>query len=48
MLISFLEKNAKPGAFIGLMAAKGLEAYYKELGFQPRPIERQGMFFIKQ
>jgi GNAT superfamily N-acetyltransferase len=48
MLKGYIEKNAKPGAFIGLMAAKGLEAYYEEFGFQPRPVEGPGMFYIKQ
>jgi GNAT superfamily N-acetyltransferase len=48
MLKGYVEKNAKPGALIGLMAAKGLEAYYKEFGFQPRPVEGPGMFYIKQ
>jgi len=48
MLKGYIEDNAKPGAFIALMAAKGLEAYYKEFGFQPRPIEGPGMFYIKQ
>jgi GNAT superfamily N-acetyltransferase len=47
MLKLYIDKNAKPGAFIALMAAKGLEAYYKEFGFQPRPIEGPGMFYIK-
>jgi ribosomal protein S18 acetylase RimI-like enzyme len=48
MLKGYIENNAKPGAFIALMAAKGLEAYYKKFGFQPRPIEGPGMFYIKQ
>ena len=48
MLKAYIENNAKPGAFISLMAAKGLEAYYKEFGFQPRSIEGPGMFYIKQ
>ena len=48
MLKGYIEDNAKTGAFIALMAAKGLEAYYKEFGFQPRPIEGPGMFYIKQ
>lgn len=48
MLKGYIENNTKPGAFIALMAAKGLESYYKKFGFQPRPIEGPGMFYIKQ
>lgn len=48
MLKGYIENNAKPGAFIALMAAKGLESYYKRFGFQPRPIEGPGMFYIIQ
>ncbi|MBI5205659.1 MAG: GNAT family N-acetyltransferase [Nitrospirae bacterium] len=48
MLKGYIEGNAKPGSFIALMAAKGLEAYYKEFGFQPRPSDGPGMFYIKQ
>ncbi len=48
MLKGNIEDNTKPGAFIALMAAKGLEGYYKEFGFQPRPKDRPGMFYIKQ
>lgn len=48
MLKDYIENNAKPGAFIALMAAKGLEGYYKEFGFQTRPIEGPGMFYIMQ
>ena len=48
MLMEYVGKNAKPGAFIALMAANGLEAYYTQFGFQPRPTERPGMYYIKQ
>ena len=47
-LLNYINTNAKKGAFIGLMAAKGLEGYYKELGFIPRPEEGPGMYYIKQ
>jgi GNAT superfamily N-acetyltransferase len=48
ILMEYVEQNAKPGAFIALMAAKGLETYYKKFGFQPRPAEGPGMYYIKQ
>lgn len=48
MLKGYIENNAKPGAFIGLMAAKGLKTFYKKFGFQTRPIEGPGMFYVKQ
>ena len=47
LLLTYINNNAKKGDFIGLMAAKGLECYYKEFGFQPRPKEGPGMYYIK-
>ena len=46
-LLYYINTNAKKGAFIGLMAAKGLEDYYKEFGFIPRPEKGPGMYYIK-
>ncbi len=48
MLLDYINSRAKKGAFIGLMAAKGLEDYYKDFGFLPRPKEGPGMYYIKQ
>ena len=48
MLLNYINANAKKGAFIGLMAAKGLKEYYKEFGFEPRPEEGPGMYYIKR
>ncbi len=45
-LMSFVEKNAKPGAFIGLMAAKGLGKYYESFGFKARDGAAPGMFQV--
>lgn len=33
MLMAYLAKTAQTGAFIGLMAAPGLEHYYEKFGF---------------
>ncbi len=46
-LLNYINTNAKKGAFIGLMAAKGLKDYYKEFGFKPRPEQEPGMYYIK-
>ncbi len=45
-LLDYINSNAQRGAFVGLMAARGLENYYKEFGFKPRPTDGPGMFFI--
>lgn len=43
-ILSHLKSNLKPGERIGvhLMAAKGKEVFYRELGFGERPNEEQG------
>ena len=46
LLIDYIKANAPKGAFIGLMAAKGLEGYYREFGFQPRAADAPGMFMV--
>ncbi len=48
MLLAYINSCAKKGAFIGLMAAKGLEDYYKDFGFLPRSKEGPGMYYIKE
>lgn len=45
-LMSYINSNAKPGAFIGLMAAKGLSKYYESYGFKERDKDSPGMFQI--
>lgn len=43
-LMGYLERSCQPGAFIGLMAADGVEAFYGRYGFQRRPEGQPGMF----
>jgi GNAT superfamily N-acetyltransferase len=43
-IMDFLEKNADPTAFFGLMAAKGFFSFYKPYGFKKRPEDAPGMF----
>ena len=45
-LMAFIKENAKPGAFIGLMAAKGLEKYYSQFGFETRDQNAPGMYQV--
>ncbi|MHA1996113.1 MAG: GNAT family N-acetyltransferase [Candidatus Hodarchaeales archaeon] len=43
-IMNYLEKNADPTAFVGLMAAKGFWQFYEEYGFQKRTSDGPGMF----
>jgi GNAT superfamily N-acetyltransferase len=45
-LMDYITANAKPGAFVGLMAAKGLEKYYEPFGFKARDTDAPGMYQI--
>ena len=45
-LMSYISKNAKPGAFVGLMAAKGLETYYESFRFIARNKDAPGMYQV--
>ena len=45
-LMSYINSNAKSGAFIGLMAAKGLVKYYESFGFKVRDAAGPGMFQV--
>lgn len=45
-LLAYIEANARPGAFVGLMAAKGLQGYYASFGFKARPEDAPGMYRI--
>lgn len=41
---AYLERAAPPGAFIGLMAAKGASGFYERYGFARRADDAPGMF----
>jgi GNAT superfamily N-acetyltransferase len=43
-ILAYLEECVLPGAFVGLMAAKGVSDFYTQFGFAVRPPERPGMF----
>jgi GNAT superfamily N-acetyltransferase len=43
-VMAYLERAARPGAFVGLMAAQGADGFYERYGFQRRPDDRPGMF----
>ena len=45
-LMSYITGNAKSGAFVGLMAAKGLETYYEQFGFKARDKDAPGMYQV--
>ena len=45
-LMSYITAKAKSGAFVGLMAAKGLEKYYEQFGFKARDKDAPGMYLI--
>jgi len=45
-LMSYITANAKSGAFVGLMAAKGLETYYEQFGFKARDKDAPGMYQV--
>lgn len=45
-VMGYLEGVAKPGAFVGLMAAQNAEGFYERYGFHRRPDDRPGMFRV--
>ena len=45
-LMSYVSANAKSGAFVGLMAAKGLKQYYESFGFKARNEDAPGMYQV--
>lgn len=45
-VMSFVEGAARPGAFVGLMAAEGVQPFYERYGFRRRPEDRPGMFRV--
>jgi GNAT superfamily N-acetyltransferase len=46
-VMHYLDASVRPGSFIGLMAAKDVEAFYRRFGFERRPDDRPGMFRIR-
>jgi ribosomal protein S18 acetylase RimI-like enzyme len=42
-LMAHVGREARPGSFIGLMAAKGYAGFYKPYGFVERPADAPGM-----
>ncbi len=42
----YLTTVAGKNAFVGLMAAEGVEHFYKKLGYQRRPPDRPGMYKV--
>jgi ribosomal protein S18 acetylase RimI-like enzyme len=45
-LMDYIMANVKSGAFVGLMAAKGLEKYYEPFGFKTRDKDAPGMYLV--
>ena len=45
-LMGYITSNAKSGAFVGIMAAKGLEKYYERFGFKARDEDAPGMYQV--
>jgi GNAT superfamily N-acetyltransferase len=45
-LVGYLERSARPGAFVGLMAAVGVEPFYERYGFRRRSEQQPGMFRV--
>ncbi|MBU2551549.1 MAG: GNAT family N-acetyltransferase [Proteobacteria bacterium] len=46
-LTRWLDDHAPPGAFVGLMAARGAAGFYRRHGFAERPPDAPGMFRIE-
>jgi GNAT superfamily N-acetyltransferase len=47
-ILAYLDEHALPGAFVGLMAARGKSSFYTQFGFAVRPPERPGMFLLRE
>ncbi len=45
-LMAYIERTARPGAFVALMAARGVQRYYEQWGFRVRPANRPGMWQV--
>ena len=47
-VMEYINLNNKNGIFVGLMAAKGKEGFYKKYGFIERPAEKYGPGMCKE
>jgi len=47
-IMEYLKAHAGDGAFIGLMAARGVSKFYERYGFKNRPSDAPGMFRVLQ
>ncbi len=45
-LLHYIKTNAKRGAFVCLMAAKGYKKYYEQFGYMARDADAPGMYQI--
>lgn len=45
-VMEYIKRNARSGAIIGLMAAKGVAPFYERYGFMVRDADRPGMWFL--
>lgn len=45
-VVAYLQRVARPGAFVGLMDADNAEGFYERYGFQRRPDDGTGMFRV--
>ncbi|HML04036.1 MAG TPA: GNAT family N-acetyltransferase [Candidatus Bathyarchaeia archaeon] len=45
-IMEYLRTHARNGAFVGLMAAKGVSKFYERYGFKERPSDAPGMFRV--
>lgn len=43
-VMTFIASTARTNTFVGLMAAEGVEDFYRRYGFEPRPDGRPGMY----
>jgi len=47
-IMEYIELHKKPNLFVGLMAAKGKEEFYRRIGFIERPAENYGSGMCKE
>jgi len=45
-LMTYLKANAKPGSFVGLMAATGRKEFYRKFDFKVRAVDAPGMYRV--
>lgn len=45
-VMGYVNVHARSGAFVALMAAKGVGPFYERYGFKERPPDRPGMWFL--